>query len=60
MATIKYHDAGKEAPILNDGIIIPSVLQLWKKANIFFDVVKIEDDHVKNISDVHRVPMGEI
>jgi len=51
MATIKYHDAGKSAPILNDGIITPSVLQLWKKkAEIFFDVRKIEDaDRVKNV-----------
>ncbi len=51
MATIKYHDAGKAAPILNDGIITPSVLQLWKKkSEIFFDVRKIEDaDRVKNV-----------
>ncbi len=51
MATIKFHDAGKSAPILNDGIITPSVLQLWKKkAEIFFDVRKIEDDdRVKNV-----------
>jgi len=51
MATIKYHNAGKAAPILNEGIITPSVLQLWKKkAEIFFDIRKIKDaDRVKNI-----------
>ena len=51
MATIKYHDAGKAVPILSEGIITPSVLQLWKKkSEIFFDVRKIEeDDRVKNI-----------
>ena len=51
MATIKYHDGGKSAPILNDGIITPSVLQLWqKKAEIFFDVKKVDaEDQVKSI-----------
>jgi len=51
MATIKFHDAGKSAPILNEGIITPSVLQLWKKkAENFFETRKIEDaDRVKSV-----------
>jgi hypothetical protein len=51
MATIKYHDGGKSAPILNDGIITPSILQVWrKKCELFFDVRKIDDaDRVKSI-----------
>ncbi len=51
MATIKYHDGGKSALILLDGIVTPSVLQLWrKKTEIFFDVKKLEvSDHVKSI-----------
>ena len=51
MACIKYHDTGKVAPIINDSIITPSTLQLWKKkAEIFFDARKIEEtDHVKNV-----------
>jgi len=51
MATIKYHDGGKSAPILHNGIITPSILQLWhKKAEIFFEVKKIEpNDQVKNV-----------
>ena len=51
MATVHYHDGGKSAPILNDGIITPSVLQLWrKKAEIFFEVKKIKAvDQVKSI-----------
>ena len=51
MATVKYHDGGKSAPILNDGIVTPSVLLLWrKKAEIFFDVKKVNpEDKVKKI-----------
>jgi hypothetical protein len=51
MATIKYHDGGKSAPILHDGIITPAVLQLWcKKAEIFFDVKSLApEDRVKNV-----------
>jgi len=51
MATIKYHDGGKSAPILNDGIITPSILQLWhKKTEIYFDVKNLAaEDCVKNI-----------
>jgi hypothetical protein len=51
MATIKYHDGGKSAPILHDGIISPTVLQLWcKKVEIFFDVKSLAlEDRVKNV-----------
>ena len=51
MATVKYHDGEKSAPILNDGIITPSILQIWrKKAELFFEVKAIDPkDRVKSI-----------
>ena len=51
MATIKYHDGGKSAPTLHDGVITPAVLQLWcKKSEIFFEVKNLApEDRVKNI-----------